>query len=102
MADPRLQPLDKTGIAPRTISSKLRSQLAYFASLPSSSDGVTLGENEYFFPADETAKTLDDGVLMLVSPLDTANMTEVEISEEQEDLLHWLTKSGVQHVRVIE
>ena len=102
MANPKLLPLDKPGIAPHTISTKLRAQLAYFASIPSEIDHIQLGEAEYFFEAGETAKTLDDGVLMLVSPLDTANMTEVEISEEQEDLLQWLCQNQVQHVRVVE
>ena len=37
----------------------------------------------------------------LVSPLDTANMTEVELSEEQEDFLNWLKSSDVRHVRVV-
>ena len=39
---------------------------------------------------------------MLVSPLDTENMTEVELSEEQEVLLGWLDKHQVQHIRVVE
>ena len=61
-----------------------------------------LGEGEYFFAAAEVAKWLDDGVLYLVSPLDTENMTEVELSEEQEALLGWLKDQGVQHARVVE
>ena len=35
----------------------------------------------------------------LVSPLDSANATEVELTEEQEALLAWLQKNDVQHVR---
>ena len=38
----------------------------------------------------------------LVSPLDTANMTEVELTEEQETVLGWLDRNQVQHVRVVE
>ena len=49
-----------------------------------------LGEHEFYFAEDEVAKWIDDGVMYLVSPLDTANMTEVELSEEQEAFLHWL------------
>ena len=33
--------------------------------------------------------------------IDTANMTEVELSEEQEDFLNWLKTSDVRHVRVV-
>ena len=50
----------------------------------------------------EVAKWLDDGVFYLVSPLDTANMTEVELTEEQETMLTWLDRNQIQHVRVVE
>lgn len=40
-------------------------------------------------------------MIALVSPLDTANMTEVELSEEQEAMLLWLQKERIQHVKVV-
>ena len=43
-----------------------------------------------------------EGVFYLVSPLDSGNMTEVELSEEQEAMLSWLDKNNIQHVRVVE
>ncbi len=45
---------------------------------------------------------LDEGVFYLVSPLDSANATEVELTEEQESFLTWLQKNNVQHVRLLE
>ena len=48
------------------------------------------------------SKWLDDGVFYLVSPLDSANMTEVELTEEQEVMLNWLDKNPIAHVRVKE
>ena len=45
---------------------------------------------------------LMEGVFLLVSPLDTDNMTEVELSEEQETLLNWLDRHKVEHVRAAE
>ena len=50
--------------------------------------------------ADEVKKWVDEGVFYLVSPLDSANMTEVELTEEQESLLSWLDKNQIAHVRV--
>ena len=41
---------------------------------------------------EEVTKWLDDGVFYLVSPLDSANTTEVELTEEQEEFLNWLQK----------
>jgi hypothetical protein len=61
-----------------------------------------LEENEYWFDPREVAAWLDEGVFYLVSPLDTANQTEVELTEEQEDFLDWLKGTGVTHVRIRE
>ncbi len=94
--------LDRPGLAPLPISARLRSQLVYFAS-PAGAPGVpALREGEYFFAAAEVVRYHDEGVIYLVSPLDTAHQTEVELSEEQEALLQWLLDHDVQHVRVRE
>ena len=37
-----------------------------------------------------------------MSPLDSANMTEVELTEEQEAMLFWLNRNQIQHVRAVE
>jgi hypothetical protein len=102
MARPELVPLDRAEVAPRAISPRLRSQLVYFMSAHDEQGVPALGENEYWFAAQDVARWLDDGVFYLVSPLDTANMTEVELTEEQESLLGWLQSNGVQHVRLVE
>jgi hypothetical protein len=99
MSRPTLTPIDRAGIPPRPISTRLRSQLVYFAAAPGDAGVPPLGEGEFYFPASEVDRILDDGVFELVSPLDTAGMTEVEISEEQEELLGWLKQHGIQHVR---
>ncbi len=95
-------PLDREGVAPRPISPRFRSQLIYFIGSPSAPAAPALSEGEFWFDRDEVDRWLDDGVFYLVSPLDTANMTEVELSEEQEDFLTWLKSSDVRHVRVAE
>ena len=101
MARLALVPVDRPEVAPLAISPRLRTQLNYFMT-PADVPGVPpLGEDEFWIAADEVARWLDEGVISLVSPLDTANMTEVELSEEQETLLHWLRDHDVQHVRVV-
>jgi hypothetical protein len=102
MSRPLLIAIDRPDVAPREISVRLRSQLVYFA-LPEGTPGVPkLGESEFWFDPAEVARWIDDGVISLVSPLDTAHMTEVELSEEQETFLLWLSKEGVRHVRAEE
>jgi hypothetical protein len=70
---------------------------------PPGSAGVPpLGENEYWIAHGEVVKWLEEGVFYLVSPLDSANATEVELTEEQEALLTWLDDHRIEHVRVLE
>lgn len=102
MAKIRAIPVNREGVPSREISPRLRSQLMYFMSAPGDPNVPPLAEKEYWFDPAEVAKWLDEGVIYLVSPLDTANQTEVELSEEQEDFLGWLKKSGVSHVRIEE
>jgi hypothetical protein len=102
MAQPRLLPVDRPEVDRLAISPRLRSQLVYFMT-PSGAPGVPeLGADEYWIARDDVAKWLDEGVFYLVSPLDSANATEVELTEEQESLLTWLSSHGIEHVRVVE
>jgi hypothetical protein len=102
MAKPMLVPVDHPDITPLPISNRLRTQLVYFMT-PVDSPGVPpLGENEYWIARDDVTRWLTEGVFYLVSPLDTANMTEVELTEEQEAMVYWLDRHHIQHVRVVE
>ena len=102
MTQLELVPLDRPEVRPLPISPRLRSQLVYFMSTPGTAGVPSLGEQEYWFAKEEIAHWLDDGVFYLVSPLDTARQTEVELSEEQEAFFHWLKTESVQHVRLHE
>ncbi|GAC1449701.1 MAG: hypothetical protein NVSMB9_33680 [Isosphaeraceae bacterium] len=93
-------PVDVEGVAPREISPRLRSQLVYFQQAQGTPGVPPLREDELWFDPVEVARWIDDGVFFLVSPLDTANMTELELSEEQEDFLKWLQTHAVQRVRL--
>ena len=89
--------IDRPEVLPLTISARLRSQLVYFA--------VPVNppiEGELAFSEQEVEKWLDEGVIELISPLDTANMTEVELEEEQETMLLWLKQQKAWRVRIIE
>ncbi len=96
----RLVPIDHPEVAPFPISTRLRNQIVYFASMPGTEGVPELGEKEFFIAEADVARWLDDGILHVVSPLDTANMTEVELSDEQEALLSWLQSHHIQHVRL--
>src|SRR5262245_506100 len=98
----RLQPVDRPEVPPLPISAWLRSQLVYFMTAPGESGVPALGEDEYWIARENVERWLDEGVFSLVSPLDSANATEVELTDEQEVLLTWLHKNRIRHVRVVE
>ena len=102
MSQCRLVPLDQSHVPPLAISARMRGQLVYFVAAPATVGVPSMGEDEYWFARDEVCKWLEEGVFYLVSPLDSANQTEVELTEEQEALLSWLDKNHIQHVRVQE
>ena len=97
-----LVPIDRPEVAPMAITHRLRNQLVYFMSARDTAGLPELGENDFWFDSDEVATWVDEGVFYLVSPLDTDNMTEVELSEEQEVLIAWLHSNKVRHVRLEE
>ncbi len=101
MSQPQLFPVDRPDVPPLSISMRLRGQLVYFMTAPATEGVPHLADDEYWFAAADVATWLDDGVIYLVSPLDSANKTEVELSEEQEALLGWLKRHQIQHVRVV-
>jgi hypothetical protein len=102
MSAPRLVPFDRPDIAPLGISERLRGQLVYFMT-PAGTAGVpALAEGEFWFARNEVRRWLDDCVFYLVSPLDSANATEVELTEEQESMLTWLQQNGVERVRLVD
>lgn len=96
---PLARPIEaaRTDVAPRPISSRLRTQLVYFA-LPMSPAEAEAGE--FAFDLEQVERVEGDGVIALISPLDTANMTEVELSEEQEVFLRWLLREKVRRIRI--
>ena len=99
MAQPRLVPVDRPDVAPLPITTRLRSQLVYFMSAADTPGIPPLGRDEYWIAREEVERALDEGVVLLVSPLDSENRTEVELSDEQEALLEWLRRHEVQHIR---
>ncbi len=102
MSQLRLIAVDHPEIPALAISTRLRSQLVYFMTPPDTPGVPVLAESEYWLARSDVSRWLSDGVLLLVSPLDTENMTEVELSEEQEVVLGWLDKHQIQHIRVVE
>jgi len=69
-------------------------------SIPGEQGAPVVAEGEYWVSQENTKRWLDEGTLSLVSPLDSQNRTEVELSEEQEAWLEWMLKNQIERVRL--
>ncbi len=92
--------VDAPGLTPYRMPDRFRHDIAYFMSLPGEPGVPDLAAGEFWVALDRARVWLDDGVFRLPSPLDSANSTEVELSEEQEDWLRWMVEHRVQRVRL--
>lgn len=93
--------VDRTDVPPCSMPERFRHDVTYFATPAGVQDAPgKLAEREYWIRSDDARRILDDGVITIVSPLDSASRTEIEITEDQERWLQWLQDHQVQHVRV--
>src|SRR5262249_18432226 len=98
----RVIPVDRSEIITITMPDRFRHDVTYFATPAGIQDApATLAEREYWIRRDDARRILDDGVITIVSPLDSASRTEIEITEEQEQFLEWLLEHEIQHVRLM-
>lgn len=93
--------VDHPELPPFRMPDRFRHDITYFVT-PAGMPGAPekLPEREYWVRLDDARQIYDDGVIRIVSPLDSDNRTELEISEEQERWLEWMLQHGIEHVRV--
>jgi hypothetical protein len=92
--------VERADLAPLEMPARFAHDIAYFMTPPGERGAPAMPGGEYWISLDDARRWLDEGVLVLVSPLDSEKQAEVEISEEQEKWLQWLVANGVQHVRL--
>ncbi len=90
----------RADIPPHSMSDRFRHDVAYFMQIPAGGGASALPAGEYLIDLAQAGAWYEDGVISLVSPLDSQNHTEVEISEEQEGWLEWILAHQVNHIRL--
>jgi hypothetical protein len=95
-----VQAVDRPELGPYRMPARFKHDISYFMAIPGENGIPLLPAGEYWIPLDDARRWLDQGVFYLVSPLDSANRTEVELSEEQEGWLEWLVEHQVERVRI--
>jgi hypothetical protein len=87
-------------IKPLRMPDRFRHEITYFMT-PSGEQGIPkLPPGEYWIRLADARAALDDGVVSVVSPLDSQSRAELELTEEQEQWLEWMTLHQVEHVRL--
>jgi hypothetical protein len=89
-------------LPPYSMPGRFRTDIAYFMSPPNEGGVPPLETGEYWVSLAEARRWLDEGVIHLISPLDSQHQTEVELSEEQEEWLQWMVDHEVEHIRISE
>ncbi|QDT38349.1 hypothetical protein Pan189_27400 [Stratiformator vulcanicus] len=74
---------------------RFRTEIVYFA------DPLPGERGSYTIDTPKCREILDDGVFRLVSPLDSEGLAEIEISEDQERFLEWVTEYKVAAVKIL-
>src|SRR5215471_5483260 len=92
--------IDRSDLAPFTMPDRFRHEITYFMT-PAGQGGVPkLPPGEYWVRLSDARTFLDEGVVRLVSPLDSASKAEIGLSEEQEAWLEWMVANAVEHIRL--
>lgn len=96
-----VEAVDRPEVPRHAMPDRFRHEITYFMSLPGESGAPSLPSGEYWISQENARNWLEDGVFLLLSPLDSQNQTEIELSEEQEDWLRWLVEHRVERVRLV-
>jgi len=96
----RVLAVEQTELPAFTMPDRFRHDVTYFMTPSGERGAPALAKGEYWINASDARRWLADGVLELVSPLDSTKSAEVEITEEQEAWLEWLLAHGVERIRL--
>jgi hypothetical protein len=97
----RVYAVDHADLPPLEMPRRFKHDIAYFMT-PAGERGApaALAAGEYWIDPTEAQGWLDEGVLRVISPLDSRRQAELGITAEQEEWLEWLIAHGIRHVRV--
>ncbi len=98
----RVYSVDHPDLLPLEMPRRFKHDIAYFMTPPGEHGAppTRLPPGEYWIDPVDARRFLDEGVLTVISPLDSLRKAELEITEQQEGWLEWLLAHDIRHVRV--
>ena len=93
--------IEKPQLPPFEMPARFKHDITYFVT-QAGEKGVPdcIAEGEWWVRREDARRIYDEGVIRIVSPLDSANTAELEITEEQEAWLHWMIQHEIEHLRL--
>jgi hypothetical protein len=92
--------VNRPDIAPLPMPERFLHEITFFMAMPGEGGVPKLPTREYWVRLTDATVFLDEGVVRIVSPLDSDTKAEIELSEEQENWLEWMIKNNVEHIRI--
>lgn len=92
--------VDRPELPPLAMPDRFRTDVAYFMTPPGEHGVPALPEREYWIRREDAQRWLAELVVEVVSPLDAASKTELELTDEQEAWLEWMLAHHVEHIRL--
>ncbi len=92
--------VDRPELQPFAMPDRFRHEITYFMTVSGVGGVPKLPAGEYWIRLPDARTALEEGVVRIISPLDSDSRAEIELSEEQEAWLEWMVNNGVEHVRL--
>ena len=93
--------VNRPELPPLEMPSRFKHDVAYFMTLPGEKGAPSkLPPGEFWIDLEDARRWLDDGVLLVYSPLDSTKQAEISLTAEQEEWLEWIVSNQVNHIRL--
>jgi hypothetical protein len=93
--------VDRPDVAPFPMPERFLHEITFFMALAGEGGIPKLPAREYWVRLTDASGYLEEGVVRIVSPLDSDSHAEIELSEEQENWLEWMVRHGIEHIRIV-
>lgn len=93
--------VDKPELQPLEMPDRFRHDITYFCTQAGDEGApANLPVGHWWIEPQDTRRIYDDGVVRVVSPLDSAATAEIEITEEHEVWLEWMIDNEIEQIRL--
>ena len=93
--------VDRPELPPLEMPDRFRHDITYFCTQAGEPGApATLPAGHWWVGLADARNIHEDGVIRVVSPLDSTSTAELEISEEHEVWLEWMIANKVEHIRL--